>query len=877
MDSLVAESLLVRHRHTPSPRRSSHVDGIPRLTRSLAQVASDSNRLLSARVASTSTQDTSQTVFPAALRLFARGGFDADHLRRAINNVEASASFVDIPLRTSGSHTYLASVAPRALDESRLQTNAEIRDYTTNMMEAELKEANKRLLEKLRSVVDVGPKRGDASTPLSSKRMRMIDGEAVAMAVDIRYVNVAREIALQGAGPSAPTIMHNTACEMNEAQHLIETFAVVASVARYTRAKPTEDVMVWGARVVLEDQFAERMGGLPSKPRLATDAVVIPAVTNFVKELMKTGQLRDHQRRERHVPLWPRVFYCLRIGHVDAAASILRNERERNGEAAILLKYIQTFIKGKEEGQSRLENTRASEIERHRMHEAESGLEYGFPMSPGYLCDANDYNELEVLYREVAWVSGGPYMRACIVLLLRLELSESYNTPSDVQSAGRSMSDVSQYPTGTKHAKFSVPLADADMSLLFGSVEDYLWLRLWLCRTPAESSAVLPVPNVSYVRLQGLQSSILDCGNSHFDPNNRQPLLFPFVLTCCGLYEEAVAYLTSHSSHQFMHAGIHLGIVLYHAGWISHESEFHELVVRFVDSFARMFPREAAIYLLTLRDKKVVCEAMRDLVLKTGEYALLLGEGKDAGILGNLVQEASGRLPTKLTLDDMREIRKETNVFGASQAEARGEFTTAVVLYKAAGEISKSIEMSMKSLAEIVHVKSSSRRSVAIAETGAQFQLIEKGKVNGISDVVKNTLEALLRMASVFQDFWTGRYYTAWIMLREVDFIPFSFSDADRHNVQMTISQKYHACLKVPSKELLKSALVIAEHSLLNGLVWGLPARSASAIATPNAQGLNPTFPRVHEIRSVCMYAGLERVSDSTVNEALVRIELLMS
>lgn len=706
----------------------------------------------------------------------------------------------------------------------------------------------------------------------------------------MRYLDTISDIALHGEGHSAPFLLYDAAVAAHDAPHFVETLTVVASVARYVphAQRPSIDLMVWGARAVLEDQFAKGVVGLPPKPRLATVAAVVPAVTEYVRRLQRKGNIVGADRGGREVSVWARVFYCLRVGHVEAALHVLRAEKGRREETGRLIRFVEAFLGGRERvcrefGRSRLrERGRASST----MSDRELGvIEEGMPMVAGCIGGQQLYEDLEEFYCETAWRSNDCYMRACCVLLMRLELLSSYGTSSNIRDVMPGSTGHPPYPAKVEGERCSLALPDGDMSLLFASVEDYLWLRLWLCRTPLEYNGMPSSSTFSFVYLEHIRENIWNCGSAHFDPNNSNPLLYPFVLVCCGLYEEAVSYLTSHTHEQLMHPGMHLGIALYNLCWIHDNQAFHTLMSRYVSMFSSVFPVEGAIYILTLRDCQTVRQLLRDLVVSSGEYATLLGPGaadvgEEPGALAGLLSAASVSVPSGLSMEDVVSIRVETAMVGAVDAALREEFAVAASLYRAAKQFAKSVEMNMNALAEVVYKEHSPSRSLAIADARKNMHELDNGNnMTDVPDITRRTLQVLLQMADFFQDYWVGYYQSAWGALRYIDVVPLTVSDISTcQSVMDTIGNKYHFCIRRCLEELIKAAVHIARFALDHNSVSGLPGKTLFKKVDPTSIEENKQrVPDTDEIKSLCVFAGWMRLSDPTVNQDLVSTELLLA
>lgn len=914
MDEIVALSTMLRARQKDGT--SLTLDAIPHLTRSLPQVHADSTRLLSARVASTSPTPTT-TVHPAALRLFATVGFEVDRLRRAISTIDAAATFIDFPTRTKDPHRHPTWLAPRAQDDARLSTNAFLRTAARDLATADLATANGRLREKLRAnqlVPDPSTVLPTPRTPLSASANQpahrsptnTTPSAATATAtfnvttmVDERYVEAMRAIALHGDAPSAPFLMHEVAAGIPDNAHFVEMLAVVASVARHTTASaPSVDMSVWGARVVLEDQFAERIPSLPQKPRLAAPAAIIPAIADYVREMGRQGRLGNvgerpivgfsggRARGPASVPLWPQAYFCMRVGNIPAALTVLQTaDRGRSPEAERVAQFLQRFLQGRDHALAKFRQERRRGVAggSEGAMEDDDRVEEGTPMTPGYLIAESDYVALEKLYKEVAWASSDPFMRACFVLLLRLELLASYGTVSEVRGVMPSAVAFAQYPPSNKHQKCSPAMPDADMSLLFGSVEDYMWFRLWLCRSPIETEALSLLSSFSFVTYEEIQGNILSCGSGHFDPEGSQPLLYAFVLVCAGLYEEAVAYLTTKVDEKLMHPGIHLAIVLYHLRWNKDDAKFHSTLMRYTSLFSSLYPIEAAVYLMTIRDRQVLRKLLRELVEGTGEYETLLGGAKEGatsvGGFADLLSSATVSLPSKLTDNDLRVLRTETAVQGASAAASRGEFATAADLYNLAGKELETVDMVMRNLAEVVDMQSSPKRPLAVANARRMLQKIQSQGDMTLLGIIPRSLEVLLKMSTVFEEYWMWRFGTAWEAIRTTGVLPFKADDIS--GCQRDLSNpgdKYSACIQRCAGELLKVALIIAERALELGCVDAEPT-NATTNSPNNLQSRQgqPADPNRAEIKSLCAFTGLMRITEAEVNERLVRVEMLLS
>ncbi|CDF34186.1 unnamed protein product [Chondrus crispus] len=495
----------------------------------------------------------------------------------------------------------------------------------------------------------------------------------------------------------------------------------------------------------------------------------------------------------------------------------------------------------------------------------------GAPMTPGMLCTEAAHESLARLYAEEAWLSNDPYLRASIALLMRLEILHSYDDVLE-GTEGR-MSSHSPGPTDQAH---SLALPDEDIAGLLASVEDYLWFRLWLCRPPLEQEATLGqwTSNSDFVNLTEIQENMRVCGSKHFDPEGKQPLVYAFVLVCCGLHEEAVSYLTSHANEHLMHAAVHIAIVLYQLRWIDDDMAFHAILARYISNFSRLFPTEAALYLMTLRDRDRLRQSLKELILETGEYELLTkgdGDGELLGALGKLPPRGK-ELPSGLTAADIENIRVDTAHVGALEAAQRGEFAIAADLYKLSGELAESADMTMRNLAEVVDKQSSSRRAPAIAEAQKVLQS------SCASNIVATSIAALLKTSEFFEEYWKGRYQSAWDALRHTGVVPIAAADIANCRWDLAGSQaKFDHCLQENTLQVLQLALNIAEVALEQNEVQHLDSPPRRGDNRPHEIRGNPPLPYRSEMKALCMFAGCIQISDAVTSEKLIRIEMLLS
>lgn len=618
-------------------------------------------------------------------------------------------------------------------------------------------------------------------------------------------------------------------------------------------------MVVWGARVVLEDSFATRIPGLENKPRSLPVNDVLPQVMSYVRSVPGGGSL-----------VWKCVFYCLRIGHVKAALHVLRSAHSSRGQYTTYIQLFERFIEGRDVVRLEFMSSYFNEVEHQRLL-----LNREMAMIPGCLVGEDAHQLLYDEYCDAAWKAKDPYLSGCLVLLMRLELRMGYGGGNH---SGSVKHFVSGHHTPNKNEQFSLTLSEDQLSVLFPTVEDYMWFRLWLCRTPCEEKIMSSLPSSTFVSQEEIQTHIRTCGGAHFDPDGSQPLRYAFVLISAGLFEDAVTYLANHPSDHSTHYAVHLAIVLYHLAWIKDEEAFHQLIMKFVSVFCNIYMTEAALYLMTIRKADVLKEHLKKFIISTGEYETLLGRAdanlNQNGLLADLLSSASTNLPSNFSVGDLQSLREKAALHGATEAESKGEFTTAAQLYNLARKTEKSTGMTMRNLAAEVDKSSSSKRQLAVAEARNALRVLEESKSEPVVHNLLASLKELVKISEVFEDYWTGRYGSAWAVLREVDLLPLSpeLISICQRKISPTMD-KYDPCVLTCLKELIKVALHVAEYALEVGSVRR-PEANGDALRTAAVQ---PPVPEYGEIKSLCIFVGMLGLSDGEVNERLVRIELLLT
>lgn len=253
---------------------------------------------------------------------------------------------------------------------------------------------------------------------------------------------------------------------------------------------------------------------------------------------------------------------------------------------------------------------------------------------------------------------------------------------------------------------------------------DYLWLQFILAR---EVNRVDEIASEA-CNLATVQHVIKDLGARFFTKAENYGIYF-FILVLGGFFEEAVAYLYPHAYPDAVHFAIALdyyGLLRVSDPESSGESllslttrevpqiNFGRMVGLYTRDFRAANATAAVDYLALIclnkdlagelgRKQVALChDALRELVLESREFALLLGDIRSDGQrIKGVIEERMKLIGLELTDDFMRTI----TIQAASVADDSGRTTDAVLLYHLAGEYDNVIFIINRALSEAVSVQ----------------------------------------------------------------------------------------------------------------------------------------------------------------------------
>lgn len=261
-----------------------------------------------------------------------------------------------------------------------------------------------------------------------------------------------------------------------------------------------------------------------------------------------------------------------------------------------------------------------------------------------------------------------------------------------------------------------------------GNVEDFVWLQLVLAR---ELNRVDEIASESY-GLADLQKTMREIGTRFFVKGATDVGFsfgtFVFFQVACGMFEEAVSYLYPYSYTDAVHLATALEFYgLLRAsdpntagedllGWTTREDpqiNFSRMIGYYTRDFRAANVSAAVDYLVLIClnqdlpgqagvNQVTLChEALRELVLESREFALLLGDIHENGMrIKGLIEERA----KLIALTDPQDFMRTITIQAASAADDNSRTTDAVLLYHLAGEYDNVMVIINRAMSEFIAV-----------------------------------------------------------------------------------------------------------------------------------------------------------------------------
>lgn len=772
---------------------SAFAETIPRLERALPQIDVESRRLVS----HLQHHHTRPAEDPRALRLLSEYGYETDKIERSLQSValldvfEPSPSVPDTDLDAflaSGRQLAVAAAVDTAARSARVRSLAAL----SAALDAEWDAAK-------RELVTLAP----LSLPSTTARRLSAHATANALASPFRnpraarlsfaptadhtpshaqphvslYHPVVRRL-LHASAPGLPNVA--LATEMDEAlltklapradataasrgvQHLHAIFTALRYVVGeqrtssvpmgvFEKTSPPHIAakVCSGAREYLclqfrEDKMKREIELRPVEARRGGVPGVRADVRAYLNLIFNRGvpdMLRQGPVLD-DMPFWPQVFYCLRAGYTEEALEIVDAVVTTGSSDASVMLFRKCLAAYVESGDARcIPENLLGELVQH----------YGVSVRRG-----ND-----------------PYQRVCFVVIARVD-----------PAAGDMVS-----------------LVDSDYSLLFYSIEDYLWLLMSVVRMEGQEKLRGSLASYS-LSLNKIGEEMRSFGPAHFDPQGETPTFYALVLILTGQFAEAIQYLNSGA--RAVEEALHITLILYHYGMLRNDSaervapdnedalyhsqlnvDYAELLWRYVSRFLKQDAATAAVYVFTVRERAVRNELLKKVILESKAFDLLVGRPTTDST--GLHAERSGGVIAELweygdNDDGLGRDGWVSVVVGAAElAENRGDRESAMTLYDVGGVAGKVVSMLIERLsAELTSKGSPSRAKVFDAArryhtrlaAGTTGLLGGRRGVGAVGERALRSLRAMLALGEFFDLRWAQRYDEAQQLLEQLNLLP---------------------------------------------------------------------------------------------------------
>lgn len=321
-------------------------------------------------------------------------------------------------------------------------------------------------------------------------------------------------------------------------------------------------------------------------------------------------------------------------------------------------------------------------------------------------------------------------------------------------------------------------LARKNISNIALTTEDWLWMHLMLVKDDAN---VEFAPIHERYTLKDFQSTILSYGEEKFSN------IYLQVLLLSGLFEEASKYAIKISEVD----GIHLTIGLAYYQLLQHQGNAEELkktssrFAKLLGSYTRSFklsdPRIAVEYLVLIclfsGEVETCHEALRELILETREFSILLGKVNAKGV------RIPGKIEDRKSLVNLEsDFLTKVTEQAAITADKEGRVFDGLLLYQLAEEYEIVITIINKMLGDYLSNsefdEDLSSRSSANNETDPV--LIAENFLNlySLQLTSKNKMVTyrLLKISQIKLKYQLKSYDECLKLIEELEILPISFS-----------------------------------------------------------------------------------------------------
>lgn len=361
-------------------------------------------------------------------------------------------------------------------------------------------------------------------------------------------------------------------------------------------------------------------------------------------------------------------------------------------------------------------------------------------------------------------------------------------------------------------------LTRKNISSITLSIEDWLWFHFMLIKQDVSDDD----PVYEKYDLKDFQTIVTSYGISRFSST------YLHVLLLSGLYELAVQHATSINEIDAVHLAIALA---YHEKLnISHyksehdsnllseedgrfEINFAKLLGNYTKSFKFSDPRIAVEYLILIalngnKDQIEVChESLRELVLETKEFTILLGKvNRDGSRIPGVIEERH----SLLFLSDEQDFLHRITEQAARRADEDGRVFDSLLLYQLADEYDIVIRIVNKLLSDLLSNTDLNQPLLNLDDNNETSPvLIAKKLINvyvnnmeisrKVSSKNKETCLLLLKVVDIRRSFYSQNWQEALSKVEDIDVIPFIDEVSSRRKAQEFSSLSPEIAKNIPN------------------------------------------------------------------------------
>ncbi|CEP63547.1 linker nucleoporin NIC96 LALA0_S08e05006g [Lachancea lanzarotensis] len=346
-------------------------------------------------------------------------------------------------------------------------------------------------------------------------------------------------------------------------------------------------------------------------------------------------------------------------------------------------------------------------------------------------------------------------------------------------------------------------LTRKNISSITLSIEDWIWIHIMLIREDSSGNG----PLYEKYDLSDFQTIVTSYGASMFSGS------YILALMLSGLYELAIQNAMSINEIDAVHLAIglayykKLSISTYQNTKLSElittgegrtQINFAKLLGNYTKSFKFSDPRIAVEYLILInlggtKDAAAVChEALRELVLETKEFTILLGKvNRDGTRIPGVIEERQ----SLLSLSDEKDFLHKITEQSARRADEDGRSYDSLLLYQLADEYDIVIRIVNKLLSDLLSNTDLAQPLLNLDDNSETSPvLIAKKLINvyvnnleiaqKISQKNKETCILLLKVVDIRRAYYSQNWQETLEMIEEIELIPFVDEVSSRRKAQ---------------------------------------------------------------------------------------------